>query len=43
MVSFYIPGGIFGLFNGEMDRVLNKEGSVTNDIRCWPDAATSPI
>ena len=36
-------GGIFGLFNGEMDRVLNKERSATNDMTPWPDIDVSPL
>ena len=40
---FMVSGGIFGLFNGEMDRVLNKEGSATNDMTPWPDIDVSPL
>jgi hypothetical protein len=39
----YIKGGIFGLFNGEMDRIIDKEEAVTNDITSWPDESVSPV
>lgn len=42
-ILFIHTGGIFGLFNGEMDRVLNKEGAVTNDITSWPNEEISPL
>ncbi|KAL4237078.1 hypothetical protein ACF0H5_005462 [Mactra antiquata] len=42
-ILFIHTGGIFGLFNGEMDRVLDKDNSVTNDITEWTDEAVSPV
>ncbi|XP_060598832.1 uncharacterized protein LOC132752516 [Ruditapes philippinarum] len=42
-ILFIHTGGIFGLFNGVMDRIIGKEGEVTNDITLWPDERVSPI
>ncbi|XP_060563029.1 uncharacterized protein LOC132722537 [Ruditapes philippinarum] len=42
-ILFIHTGGIFGLFNGIMDRIIGKEGAVTNDITLWPDECVSPI
>ncbi|XP_053389215.1 uncharacterized protein LOC123545320 [Mercenaria mercenaria] len=42
-ILFIHTGGIFGLFNGEMDRVINKEKAVTNDITPWLDENVSPV
>ena len=33
----YFVGGIFGLFNGEMDRVVNLSGNPANNINEWPE------
>ena len=43
LLLFSFEGGIFGLFNGEMDRVIDKENAVTNDITSWPDENLSPV
>lgn len=42
-ILFIHTGGIFGLFNGEMDRVLDKAGSCTNNMTPWPDIDISPL
>ncbi|XP_060563032.1 uncharacterized protein LOC132722540 [Ruditapes philippinarum] len=42
-ILFIHTGGIFGLFNGEMDRIIDKEEAVTNDITSWPDESVSPV
>lgn len=42
-ILFIHTGGMFGLFNGEMDRIMNKEGLPTNDITEWRDENISPV
>ncbi|XP_052275020.1 uncharacterized protein LOC127874610 [Dreissena polymorpha] len=36
-ILFIHTGGIFGLFNGEMDRVVNLPGNHANNINEWPE------
>ena len=31
------------MFNGELDRVLNKKGGFTNMMTPWPDIDVSPL
>ncbi|XP_052766596.1 uncharacterized protein LOC128207599 [Mya arenaria] len=42
-ILFVHTGGIFGLFNGEMDRVVDSPGSPTNRMTSWLVEDQSPL